>query len=51
VTQDVASIAGKTSPSIPSDGTNEAEKKVVAVLTTDLGTAIVRHADAGYEKA
>ncbi|MGQ9538053.1 MAG: urocanate hydratase [Candidatus Bathycorpusculaceae bacterium] len=33
------------------DGTKEAEKRVVAVLTTDPGTAIVRHADAGYEKA
>jgi len=33
------------------DGTKEAEKRVVRVLTTDPGTAIVRHADAGYEKA
>jgi urocanate hydratase len=33
------------------DGTREAEKKVSRVLTTDPGTAIVRHADAGYEKA
>ena len=33
------------------DGTREAEKRVVRVLTTDPGTAIVRHADAGYEKA
>jgi len=33
------------------DGTKEAEKRVVTVLTTDPGTAIVRHADAGYEKA
>ena len=33
------------------DGTKEAEKKIVRVLTTDPGTAIVRHADAGYEKA
>jgi urocanate hydratase len=33
------------------DGTREAEKRVVSVLTTDPGTAIVRHADAGYEKA
>jgi urocanate hydratase len=24
---------------------------VVTVLTTDPGTAVVRHADAGYEKA
>lgn len=33
------------------DGTREAEKRVSRVLTTDPGTAIVRHADAGYEKA
>jgi urocanate hydratase len=33
------------------DGTREAEKRLMRVLTTDPGTAIVRHADAGYEKA
>jgi len=33
------------------DGTKEAEKRIVRVLTTDPGTAVVRHADAGYEKA
>ena len=33
------------------DGTKEAEKRIVTVLTTDPGTAIVRHADAGYKKA
>jgi len=33
------------------DGTKKAEKRIVTVLTTDPGTAIVRHADAGYEKA
>lgn len=33
------------------DGTKEAEKRVVTVLTTDPGMAIVRHADAGYDKA
>jgi urocanate hydratase len=33
------------------DGTPEAEKRIVRVLTTDPGLAIVRHADAGYEKA
>jgi urocanate hydratase len=33
------------------DGTKEAEKRLVTVLTTDPGTAVVRHADAGYEKA
>jgi urocanate hydratase len=33
------------------DGMKEAEKRLVTVLTTDPGTAVVRHADAGYEKA
>ncbi len=33
------------------DGTEDAEKRIVRVLTTDPGTAIVRHADAGYERA
>jgi len=33
------------------DGTKEAEKRVITVLTTDPGTAVVRHADAGYAKA
>ena len=33
------------------DGTKEAEKRITTVLTTDPGTAIIRHADAGYEKA
>jgi urocanate hydratase len=33
------------------DGTEEAGRRLVRVLTTDPGTAIVRHADAGYEKA
>jgi len=33
------------------DGTKDAEKRLTTVLTTDPGTAIVRHADAGYEKA
>jgi urocanate hydratase len=33
------------------DGTKEAEKRITTVLTTDPGTAIVRHADAGYEEA
>jgi len=33
------------------DGTKDAEKRIVRVLTTDPGTAVVRHADAGYEKA
>jgi urocanate hydratase len=33
------------------DGAKEAEKRIVTVLTTDPGTAVVRHADAGYETA
>jgi urocanate hydratase len=33
------------------DGTKEAGKRIERVLTTDPGTAIVRHADAGYPKA
>jgi urocanate hydratase len=33
------------------DGTKDAEKRITTVLTTDPGTAVVRHADAGYEKA
>jgi len=33
------------------DGSKEAEERIVTVLTTDPGTAVVRHADAGYEKA
>jgi len=33
------------------DGTRDAEKRIQRVLTTDPGTAIVRHADAGYKKA
>jgi len=33
------------------DGTKEMEKRAVTMLTTDPGLGIVRHADAGYEKA
>ena len=33
------------------DGSEEAEKRIVTVLTTDPGIGVVRHADAGYEKA
>jgi len=33
------------------DGTELAERKIVNVLTTDPGIGVVRHADAGYEKA
>lgn len=33
------------------DGTKESERRLTTVLTTDPGTAVVRHADAGYEEA
>ena len=33
------------------DGTKDSERRLVTVLTTDPGTAIVRHADAGYQRA
>ena len=33
------------------DGTAEADDRIGKVLTTDPGTAIIRHADAGYGKA
>ena len=33
------------------DGTKEIEKRITTVLTTDPGIGVVRHADAGYEKA
>jgi len=33
------------------DGTKEAEKRIMRVLTVDPGTAIIRHGDAGYEKS
>lgn len=36
---------------IVADGTPEATKRLERVLTTDPGMGIVRHADAGYEKA
>ncbi len=36
---------------IVADGTPEAARRLERVLTTDPGTAIVRHVDAGYEKA
>jgi urocanate hydratase len=31
------------------DGTKEAEEKILRVLTTDPGTGVMRHADAGYD--
>jgi urocanate hydratase len=36
---------------IVADGTKDAEKRLERVLTYDPGTGIVRHADAGYDKA
>lgn len=36
---------------IVADGTREAEKRLKRVLNSDPGMGIVRHADAGYEKA
>jgi urocanate hydratase len=36
---------------VVADGTDEAERRLERVLTTDPGMGIVRHADAGYEEA
>ncbi len=36
---------------VVADGTKEAEERIERVFTTDPGIGIVRHADAGYEKA
>jgi urocanate hydratase len=36
---------------IVADGTDEAEAKLQRVLTTDPGTGVMRHADAGYDIA
>jgi urocanate hydratase len=36
---------------IVADGTKEAEKRLNRVLTYDPGMGIVRHSDAGYERA
>ncbi|MCL6632299.1 MAG: urocanate hydratase, partial [Alicyclobacillus herbarius] len=36
---------------VVADGSDRAERKLARVLTTDPGMGIVRHADAGYEKA
>ncbi|MFC1555067.1 urocanate hydratase, partial [candidate division KSB1 bacterium] len=33
------------------EGTKESEKRIIQVLTTDPGTGIIRHVDAGYDKA
>jgi len=36
---------------VVADGTDEAARKLERVLTTDPGTGVMRHADAGYEEA
>jgi urocanate hydratase len=33
------------------DGTENAADRLERVLTTDPGTGVIRHADAGYERA
>jgi len=35
---------------VVADGTPEAARRLERVLTTDPGTGVMRHADAGYEK-
>lgn len=36
---------------IVADGTDSAEKRLIRVLTNDPGTGVMRHVDAGYDKA
>ena len=36
---------------VVADGTDEAARRLERVLTTDPGTGVIRHADAGYERA
>jgi urocanate hydratase len=36
---------------VVADGSDEAERKLERVLTNDPGTGVMRHADAGYERA
>ena len=36
---------------VVADGTSEAASRLERVLTTDPGMGVVRHADAGYERA
>jgi urocanate hydratase len=36
---------------VVADGTDEAAERLQRVLTTDPGTGVMRHADAGYERA
>jgi urocanate hydratase len=36
---------------VVADGTGDAERRLLRVLTTDPGTGVMRHTDAGYERA
>jgi urocanate hydratase len=36
---------------VVADGTEDAAERLERVLTTDPGTGVMRHADAGYEEA
>jgi urocanate hydratase len=36
---------------VVADGSDEAERRLERVLTTDPGTGVIRHADAGYQEA
>src|SRR5947199_390922 len=36
---------------VVADGTDESDRRLERVLTSDPGLGVVRHADAGYEKA
>jgi urocanate hydratase len=36
---------------VVADGTEAADARLQRVLTTDPGTGVMRHADAGYERA
>jgi urocanate hydratase len=36
---------------VVADGTADAARRLERVLTTDPGTGVMRHADAGYEEA
>jgi urocanate hydratase len=36
---------------VVADGSEEADRRLARVLTSDPGTGIMRHADAGYERA
>jgi urocanate hydratase len=36
---------------VVADGTDEMAERLERVLTTDPGTGVLRHADAGYEEA